>query len=97
MKTTRSRLCVFIALLAMSFGATGEYQLRQYGYDRSQSERRSHGRIIPDAYGPGIGMDRTGLAIRQDQPGLRLRPGAYGPGSYQDQYGRELKIYRRGR
>ncbi|MFP4125566.1 MAG: hypothetical protein ACLFU0_02840 [Alphaproteobacteria bacterium] len=48
------------------------------------------GGVEPDAYGPGIGMDRYGRAMPHE-PFLAVEPNAYGLGVGMDQYGRPVR------
>jgi hypothetical protein len=54
--------------------------------------------LVPDAYGPGVHMNRYGQPVQLKPdfggvPGemLKIKPDAYGPGIHMDQYGRPVR------
>jgi hypothetical protein len=63
-------------------------------------EAENHAVVMPNAYGPGVHMNRYGapIIIRPDWGGvpgevLKLKLDAYGPGVHMDQYGRPAREY----
>ena len=61
-----------------------------FSSDSQQQNNSSQNAYELNAYGNGVGMDRSGRPFRHD-PNLQLEPNVYGPGIGQDQFGRSVR------
>jgi len=89
--STNSAAMVGVGALIDVLGSGSNHSMNSSGTGNNYGMNSlGGGGVKLNAYGPGVGMDRSGRAVRHD-PGLQVQPNAYGLGVGMDQFGRPVR------